>query len=54
MHNNVVVYTDGSMEVQSNVINTYRNRHYTADFSGFIASVEDYAGDYNCVKDLKV
>lgn len=54
MHNNVVVYTDGSMEVSSNVINTYRNKHYTADFSGFVESVDDYADDYNCVKDLKV
>ena len=48
----VVVYKDGSMKMERDVINLYRSRYYTNDFSDFIKSVDDYGDQYNCVCDL--
>lgn len=49
----VVVFKDGSMKVQYNLINRYRMKYYSNDFSGFIESITDYSDKYNCVKKLK-
>ncbi len=49
----VVVYKGGKMEIQSNLINRYRTRHYTSDFSEFIKSIDDYGNKYNCIENLK-
>lgn len=49
----VVVYKDGTMEVQRNLINKYRAMHYSNDFSDFIESIDDYSDKYNCVENLK-
>ena len=48
----VVVYKDGTMEVQRNLINLYRNKYYSNDFD-FIKSIDDYGDKYNCIEDLK-
>ena len=53
INDNVIVYNDGSMEVVSRYINTYRAHTYNSDFSDFIESIEDYNDAYNCKKDLK-
>lgn len=48
----VVVYKDGTMEVQRNLINRYRNKYYSNDYD-FIKSIDDYGDKYNCIEDLK-
>ncbi len=48
----VVVFKDGSMEVQSNLINRYRSKYYSNDFSDFIESIYDYSDKYNCIEKL--
>lgn len=53
VYNTVVVYEIGKMDVESNLIRAYRNKTYQTDYSGFIKSVDDYHGYYNCVKKLK-
>lgn len=53
MHNNIVVYKDGDMKVQSSVINKYRNITYNTDYSDFIESIDDCHGAYNCAEKLK-
>ena len=47
IYNNVVVYKDGDMEVQSNQICHYRQRTYETDYSDFIKSIDDYHDKYN-------
>ena len=49
----VVVHKDGTMEVQRNLINLYRSKYYSNDFSDFIKSIDDYGDKYNCIEDLK-
>ncbi len=49
----VVVYRDGTMEVQNNPISKYRATYYVIDYSHFIGSVEDLGGQYNCIEKLK-
>lgn len=49
----VVVYKNGTTEVQSNLINRYRTKHFTNDFSEFIKSIEDCGDKYNCTEKLK-
>ena len=49
----VVVHKDGTMEVQRNLINLYRSKYYSNDFSNFIKSIDDYGDKYNCIEDLK-
>ena len=49
----VVVYKDGTMEVQRNLINLYRSKYYSNDFSDFIKSIDDYGDKYNCIEKLK-
>lgn len=49
----VVVHKDGTMEVQKNLINLYRSKYYSNDFSDFIKSIDDYGDKYNCIEDLK-
>ena len=48
----VVVHKDGTMEVQRNLINRYRNKYYSNDYD-FIKSIDDYGDKYNCIEDLK-
>ena len=53
IYNNVVVYTNGTMDVRSNLIRMYRNKTYQTDYSSFIAAIDDYNGQYNCIEKLK-
>ncbi len=49
----VVVYTDGTAKVQSNLINQYRTKYFSNDFSVFLGSIEDLGDKYNCIEKLK-
>lgn len=53
IYNNVVVYKDGSMEVTSNFIRTYRSKTYQTDYTDFIETIDDYCDQYNCTKHLQ-
>ena len=53
IYDTVVVYKDGTMEVQRNLINLYRSKYFSNDFSDFIKSIDDYGDKYNCIEDLK-
>ncbi len=53
MDDTVVVYKDGKMEVRRNLINLYRSKYYSNDFSNFIKSIDDYGDKYNCIEKLK-
>ena len=53
VNNNVVVYKNGTMDIVSNLIRTYRNKTYQTDYSSFIESIDDYNGQYNCTEKLK-
>ncbi len=52
IHNNVVVYDDGSMSVETRYIQRYCNAFYNYDVSGFVDKVVDYNDEYNCVNKL--
>ena len=52
MYDNVVVYNDGSMDVQSHIMQSYLSMYFSNDFSDIIESVKDYEDKYNCVKNL--
>ena len=53
VNNNVVVYKNGTMKVASNFIRVYRGKTFQTDYSGFIESIDDYHGQYNCTEILK-
>ena len=53
MYNNVVVYNDGTMEVQSNVIRNYFNKTFDYECPDFIDKIEDLKDEYNCSKRLR-
>ena len=53
VNNNVVVYKNGTMDIASNLIRTYRNKTYQRDYSSFIKAIDDYHGYYNCAEKLK-
>ncbi len=51
--NNVVIYEDGTMQVETNMIEMYRNNYFSTDYSDFLDSVKDYGVEYNCAENLK-
>ena len=53
MYDNVVVFKDGSMEVQSTVMQSYIAHYYIDDLPDIIKSIDDYSDKYNCVENLK-
>ena len=53
INSDVVINKDGSMKVESRVMNTYRNKTFDTDFSDFIEEIIDYKDKYNCIKDLE-
>ena len=53
INDNVVIYKNGEMKVESKLIQLYRGRTFQSDFSDFIEASDDYNGQYNTVKKLK-
>ena len=53
VYDNVIVYNNGTMDVSNSLIRAYRSKTYQTDYSGFIDSIDDYHGQYNCVEKLK-
>ena len=53
VYNNVVVNKNGTMDVKNSLIRIYRNKTYQTDYSSFIAAIDDYNSQYNCIEKLK-
>ena len=53
INNTVVVYKNGKMAVESDLIRAYRSKTYQTDYSDFIQAIDDYHGYYNCTEKLR-
>jgi len=47
VNDHVIFYTDGTVKVSSNILNHFRAKTFSNDFSGIIEEVQDLGGAYN-------